>query len=166
MLPQLIPNANERDEALVNSASIDIRFGRDIIQEIGPDQFIEVKIPDEGIWLEPGEFILINTYERISVPNGYAVSMYLKSSTARKGINHLLAFWADPGWDGYLTMEIKNELRYTKRLIKPGMKVGQIVVEKLNGLSAKPYAGKYQNAASVEGAKDVADTKEIQSVVA
>lgn len=166
MLPQLIPNDNERDESLVNPASIDIRFGSDMIIETGRDVFVKYQMSQDGYWLEPGELILVNTYERIAVPNGYSVSLYMKSSTARKGINHLLAFWVDPGWDGYLTMEIKNENRYTPRLIKPGMKVGQIVINKLNGLAAKPYDGRYQGAKSVEGAKnDVADKQQVQFVL-
>ena len=164
MLHQIIPNESERDESLVNPASIDIRLGKPIITEGHTSGLSrETDIHEAGYRLDPGEFILARTYERISVPNGYAISLYLKSSTARKGLNHMLAFWVDPGWDGYLTMELKNELRHTPIILKPGMKIAQIVVDRLDGLSAKPYNGKYQGATSVEGIKqDVADNKQIQ----
>jgi dCTP deaminase len=152
MFPQLIPNELERDESMINPASIDIRVGYDIMleQEGG---WVTESLPDEGYWMAPGEFVLVNTFERIAVPNGYAVDLKLKSSTARKGFNHMLAFWVDPGWDGYLTMEIKNELSFNNLLLKPQMKFGQIVVHKLDGLAAKPYQGKYQTATTVEGVK-------------
>jgi dCTP deaminase len=153
ILPQLIPNDNERDYSLVNPASIDIRVGKNLIIETSYG-FKNIELNEnEGYWLEPGDFVLVDTYERICVPNGFAVDLKLKSSTARKGFNHSLAFWVDPGWDGRLTMEVQNILRYQPLVIRPKMKFAQIIVHKLDKPAMKPYSGRYQGAATVEGAK-------------
>src|SRR6266478_2200985 len=101
----------EPDFTLVNPASIDIRIGKTIILEKTPffkpsfekDAMVELLdleayyTSETPYWLAPGEFALVSTYEWITVPNGYAVELKLKSSTARKGFNHSLAFWVDPG---------------------------------------------------------------------
>ena len=152
MLPKLIPNESERDESLVNPASIDIRVGRDLLREGRWGNFCDNDDPDDVV-LCPGEFVLVSTFERIHVPNGYALDLRLKSSTARQGFDHSLAFWVDPGWDGYLTMEVRNTLRFGRLLLKPGMRFAQIIVHKLTGEAEKPYSGKYQGAKGAEGAK-------------
>ena len=79
--------------------------------------------------------------------------MYLKSSVARMGWNHSLAFWFDPGWNGIGTLEIKNITQYSILPIWYGMPFGQLVVHMLDDVPNKPYNGKYQNASGVEGVK-------------
>lgn len=152
MLDLLIPNKEEQDPSHINPASIDIRIGRSLIIET-EGGFQESPFPAEGIWLQPKEFILCSTWERIAVPNGYAMDLRLKSSAARRGFNHSLAFWVDPGWDGYLTMEIENVLRYNSLFLRPGMRFAQIIVETLTRAARHPYKGRYQGASGVEGAK-------------
>lgn len=148
ILHEIIPFDQQHEH--VNPASIDIRVGSNILREC-PGGF-EKRSFDAQIFL-PGEFALVETYEHIRVPNGYAVELKLKSSRAREGWNHSLAFWVDPGWDGVLTMEIHNALKYHKLILTAGVRFAQLIVHQLSGMAEKPYCGRYQGAGGVEGPK-------------
>lgn len=143
----------EPDYDLLNPASIDIRVGRHAILELGHGRWNKVELSENGTLFEPGVFALVETMEIFRVPNGYAMDLRLKSSTARLGWDHSLAFWVDPGWQGVLTMEVRNVLRYNSLLLRPGDRFAQAIVHRLSGDSDRLYAGRYNGARSVEGAK-------------
>lgn len=140
----------DEQRELVNPASVDIRIGQ------------YLKYEDESQWdllsqgpylLRPKEFVLVSTYEHLMVPNDLAVELKLKSSRAREGFDHSLAFWFDPGWDGIGTLEVHNMNRYKSLILERGMRFAQIIVHKLDRPVEKGYSGRYQNATSVEAAK-------------
>lgn len=147
------------DPALVNPASIDIRVGSEMIVEKATGKWetvsLEMNHPNERFPYKflPGEFALVSTLERLTVPNGYAVDLRLKSSRAREGWDHSLAFWFDPGWDGIGTMEVRNATRFQTLPLYYGLRFAQIIVHRLDKPAQKPYAGRYQKASSVEQAK-------------
>src|SRR6266446_3030607 len=157
----------ESDYGLINQASIDIRIGKTIILEKNPvssESFGKEAMgaaidlshdytSETPFWLAPGDFALVSTYEYVMVPNGYAIELKLKSSAARKGFNHSLAFWVDPGWNGILTMEIQNVLKHHHVPLWYGMRFAQMIIHTLDKLSLFPYGGRYQNAAQAEAAK-------------
>ncbi len=141
------------DYDMVNPASLDIRVGRRYIREVGHGRWEREPLPEAGLKVEPGDFLLVDTLESFAVPNGYAMALYLKSSTARRGWDHSLAFWVDPGWTGVLTMEVKNVLQYNPLTLRTGQRFAQAVIHKLSGPSARPYDGRYNGATGVEEAK-------------
>lgn len=162
LLPTLIPNVDERDVTLINPASIDVRIGRKMLMETkSGDQrppfreiHLDVMANEKDPWMiSPKSFALVDLYESIYVPNGYAVELKLKSSRAREGYNHSLAFWVDPGWNGYLTMEIQNVRQYSSLPLWTGMRFAQIIVHQLDQPALKPYHGRYQDAQGVEPSK-------------
>lgn len=126
----------------INGASIDITLGDEIMVENnsqgitstvdlkskGSLLMISVNLTEQGYRLSPGEFILASTKETFNLPNDITCEYKLKSSLARSGLQHMLAGWCDPGWNNSkLTLELKNVSRYHHLLIKPGMKIGQMV---------------------------------------
>ena len=137
------------DDKLINPASLDIKLGGQLIQENGN----LVSILRTPYMLEPGEFVLVETYEIIKVPIDLAVELRLKSSIARQGYNHSLAFWFDPGWEGIGTLEIQNINREKKLPLQEGMRFAQLIFHKLNSIPLAPYGGKYQWAQGVQGAR-------------
>lgn len=141
------------DRSFLNPASIDVRIGARVKRELSFGRFAEENIPDKGLTIEPGEFLLAHTEEVFSVPNGYAVELRLKSTIARLGWNHAMAVWIDPGFQGVITLEIKNDLSYNCLKLERGMRFAQAIVHRLSGPSLQPYNGKYQGATSVEEAK-------------
>lgn len=160
------------EKNLVNSASIDVRVGfgpwkaerRRRFWERFKDFFrrshaLELSTWEDvhprrfGLIIKPGESLLVPLLEHVEIPNGYVAELKLKSSTARQGWDHRLAFWVDPGWSGILTMEISNDMKWTSLHVHPGQRFAQLIVRKASGLSDKPYRGRYYGATKVEAAK-------------
>ena len=146
------------DEKLVNPASYDIRVGLNLMQEGSGGGWKKIYIGDlkenHPYWLGPGDFVLIETLETLTVPNGFAMECKLKSSLARQGLNHSLAFWFDPGWYGVGTLEISNVSKQQRIPIWYGMPIVQCIWHRLTGDAERPYQGRYQDATGVELAKE------------
>jgi dCTP deaminase len=135
---------DEIDFNLVNSASIDIRLGRNVMVERAPrtgensildfrrrDKMVMKRVEideDKGYILYPGEFILAESHEIFFLPNTISCEYKLKSSMARIALEHLNAGWADAGWNGsVLTLEFKNMSRYHSIKLRPMDAIGQMV---------------------------------------
>ncbi len=118
------------------------------VKEEMPDltELVEVK-PDEPFILHPGEFVLGSTLERVGIPNDLVARLEGKSSLGRLGLLiHSTAGYVDPGWDGYLTLELSNVANLPITLY-PGMKIGQISFFMLTTEADVPYGSagnKYQ----------------------
>lgn len=97
------------------------------------------------IKLWPKGFVLASTLERFKMPSSIGASVRDKSSLAREGIQAMNT-WIDPGWEGYLTLELVNHSDMI-RIIPAGAPIVQIVFEYLNQATVRPYSGKYQNQA-------------------
>ena len=119
---------------------IDVKQAQDLTE------LVEVK-PDEPFILHPGEFVLGSTLERVAIPDDLVARLEGKSSLGRLGLLiHSTAGYVDPGWDGYLTLELSN-VANLPITIYPGMKIGQISFFRLTTAADTPYGGagsKYQ----------------------
>lgn len=59
--------------------------------------------------IRPGEFVLAQTLETISLPNNLSAHVHGKSSLARTGLTvHATAPHIHPGWEGKITLEFYN----------------------------------------------------------
>lgn len=125
------------DPELVNPASVDLRISSQVIQLTMPGADLDCQLID--LW--PGLPILATTVEYIKLPNGVAGAVYLKSSWARRGLDHALAGWVDPGFFGELTLELHAHRPLS---ITPGDRVVQLVLMKLTKPTEQPYKGRYQ----------------------
>lgn len=159
-LEEIVPRGTERNLALVNPASLDIRLGQNVIMEgrnggtatLSMDQCEVDGIPGR-LLIHPGQFFLVETLEWLECPVDLAFDLRLKSSRAREGFNHSLAFWVDPGWAGRLTMEITNITEHRPLLLEYGKPFAQIVFYRLDEPCTKPYQGKYKGDHKVSGSK-------------
>lgn len=148
----------------VNSASVDVRIGNEILVEARPDQadtskpvdisskespkFVKVTIPEGGIVIQPGECFLAHTVETFNLPNTISGQFILRSTVGRCFLEHMQAGWADAGWHGaQLTLEFCNMLKHQSLLIKPGMRIGQMVFFEHDDVGKDSYAvkGNYNN---------------------
>jgi dCTP deaminase len=108
-----------------------------------PDLTDLVVVADrEPFILHPGEFVLGSTRERVRLPDDMVARLEGKSSLGRLGLLiHSTAGYVDPGWDGYLTLELSN-VANLPITIYPGMKIGQISFFRLSTAADKPYGSK------------------------
>src|SRR3990167_6023223 len=94
---------------------------------------------DDPFMVQPGEFVLGVTRERITVPDDLVVRVEGRSSLGRLGIIvHSTAGFVDPGFVGTITLEISNLNRLPVALY-PGMRVCQLAFEEMSSPAETPY---------------------------
>lgn len=98
---------------------------------------------EEEKWLFPDDFILASTIQRFIMPTHLLGIVHDKSTWARRGVavqNTVI----EPGWCGWLTLELTNHSKETI-VIKRGDPIAQIVFHYLDEEASVSYDGKYQN---------------------
>ena len=153
------------DPAQVNPASVNLRIGTTAkIETPSGIHSLDLKPFSETtpFLVEPGGWILTDVMEAISIPPYMEGTVVLRSSAARRGWDHAMAGFIDPGY-GYgkgkaskLTLEFVNCLRHHSLPIYPGQALVQL---RLNRLKVEPMehygiTGRYNGATCVEGCKD------------
>src|ERR1700761_3379958 len=68
---------------------------------------VDVRIA-QSILLDPGEFVLASTMESFKLPNDIVGFIKNKSSWVRNGVDAAHDTVLEPGWEGYLTVEITH----------------------------------------------------------
>jgi dCTP deaminase len=117
-------------------ASVDLRLGH------------KTRVPGEPagsmqdgdiLWLDPGQFILGHTLERVRLPNQLAAQVGGKSTLARKGLAiHVTAGFIDPGFEGHITLEIVN-LSQDVFPLTPKMLIAQLIFFRMDSIPSAPY---------------------------
>ena len=148
----------------VQPASYDVLLGIDMLVPYG-DEIIRVgrdtptyyKYPLPDV-LEPGQFVLCHTIEKVTFPSFLAGKFEGKSSLGRIGLmTHVTAGFIDPGFSGQLTLEVKN-VGPSPLWLEPGIPIGQIAFQLLSMPSERPYGSRglgshYQDSRGVVGSK-------------
>ena len=127
----------------INASSIDVRLGKHIKVEctrgVGYGREVDlaakedlswddIELGEHGYVVRPGQFLLAHTVETFNLPDNISAEFKLRSSVARVGLEHMLAGWADAGFHGaQLTLEFKNVTQAHGLIIRPGMRIGQMV---------------------------------------
>ncbi len=142
------------NESQLNPASYNLTIGTRGIIEM-PHGFEEIDLRG-NFSLAPGGWILVDVQEVIRVPPNHEAQVILRSSAARRGWDHALAGYIDPGYKGRLTLEFVNCLRHHPLPIKTGMELVQLKFSALRGSPERDYSttGRYYDADHVEGCKD------------
>lgn len=140
------------DAALVQPSSVDVRLDRffrvfnnsrythiDPREEM-PNLTTLVEVPEgEGFVLHPGEFVLASTLEKFTLPADLAGRLEGKSSLGRLGLlTHSTAGFIDPGFSGYITLELSN-VANLPIVLWPEMKVGQLALFAMTSPAEVPY---------------------------
>ena len=108
----------------LSSAGYDVRIAQDVL-----------------LW--PGRFVLASTVERFDMPPDVLGSVADKSTWARRGVavqNTII----EPGWRGFLTLELTMHAWRVLR-IRAGDPIAQIIFHQLAAATTAPYRGKYQD---------------------
>ena len=115
--------------------SYDLRLGCDLKTIRGKT----IDLNDGDYTLKPNEFILGSTFEYVSIPNTISAFVDGKSSLGRLGIAvHITAGFIDAGFEGNVTLEIKNNSDKQFRLSE-GMLIGQLIFFELKSECMRPY---------------------------
>lgn len=143
----------------IQPASIDVRLGdklksrsdeMDMIDPLRLKNGVheEYDIPETGYAIQPGEFVLGTTIERVEMPLDLLAQIQGRSSIGRLGITvHSTAGIIDPGYEGQITLELTNEGQEPV-LLYPKMRIGQLIFKELKSTAQRGYgddeSSKYQ----------------------
>lgn len=142
----------------IHASSLDLRLGRffkiynhskrAVLDPLDPKTLekattlIEVINHAEPFIVQPGEFILGVTMEKIRIGDDLVARVEGRSSLGRLGIIvHSTAGFVDAGFEGTITLEITNINRMPVALY-PGMRVCQLAFEEMSSKADIPYAKK------------------------
>ena len=128
-------------EQLVQPASYDLRVGNQAattsnkkVTDLVKEGFVEIK---------PGDFVIVITYERLTLSARHVGRFGLTSTYARKGLIATVGPQIDPGFRGRLTVGLTN--LSTKPIALPYKDVFLTVeLHSLEQAVDTPYAGPYQ----------------------
>ena len=101
----------------------------------------EISLTGDKYSLEPNEYILIETIEKVNMPENLLARVLPRSSVLRAGATVVTAL-VDPGYHGTLTFGMKNLSEFDFEFEK-GCRIAQIVFEEVVG-ETELYSGKYQ----------------------
>ena len=153
------------DEAMIQPSSVDVRVDRKFrVFHNSRHAYIDVRQPMEDLTelvevegdrpfiLHPGEFVLGQTLERVSLPSDVVARLEGKSSLGRLGLLiHSTAGFVDAGFEGNLTLELSN-VANLPITIYYGMPIGQMSFMRMDEPVERPYGtaeagSKYQGQA-------------------
>ena len=107
---------------------------------------VRVEFDDEGRYqkksMYSGEFVLASTIEKFRMPSNVLGIVHDKSTWARLGLacqNTVI----EPGWTGYLTLELTNH-GHQELIIERGMPIAQVIFHFVDR-ETRGYEGKYQD---------------------
>lgn len=117
-------------------------------------EYFEVVELEQGQYFDllPHEYALVVTLESIKVPNNLMAVLYPRSSTNRKGLSLDLTGIVDSGYEGQLTLPIRNNTMSQIVRLYPGERLCQIVFEELTE-AINPRKSKYHKRDIIEGIK-------------
>lgn len=161
-LREIIIEPPPRDED-IQPASVDVHLGHKFghLQKKNSiyrltDQSDVVYVERDSITLKPGQFVLGQLAESLTLNASHIARIEGKSSVGRKGIAiHVTAGFVDPGWSGILTIEIFN-VSDVSYILTPGDPIAQLAFDKLTVPSQRPYGhselnSHYQRSEGVKG---------------
>jgi dCTP deaminase len=93
----------------------------------------------QNLTLTQGEFKLASTLEHFVIPNDVMAFVLDKSTLARQGVS-LFNTCLEPGWSGYLTLEVVCHAPGPVRLLA-GQPIAQIVFHQMLAPPERTYAG-------------------------
>ena len=97
----------------------------------------------ETVWLFPGRrFVLAHAMEEFDMPNYLMGRVLNKSTWARLGVDASMTTNIEPGWKGFLTLELRYAGWKPIRIPK-GVGIAQVIFEDI--AEPRTYRGKYQN---------------------
>ncbi len=104
----------------------------DPLREHGPEYFDVTELEQGQVFdLLPGEYVLVSTFETLKVPNDLMAVLYPRSSVNRKGLSVDLTGIIDSGYEGPLTLPIRNNTQSQVIQLHPGERICQVVFEEL-----------------------------------
>lgn len=148
------------DYGSIEPASYDARVGKWAFASSLKEK---LNLGEKGVLIvEPGEFAVVETMERVGLDNQTAAQLGLRSEYARRGLLMLSGPQVDPGFNGILVVRVIN-LAPKPMALPYQAPFLTLQFFRLNGPVSKPYAGPQQGQAGI-GARDIQELVETEGM--
>lgn len=142
-----IKNRFEGTSYGLSEAGYDIRIKQDIVFDTVYEEINGIRIPVSTVSIgnkyHEGNFILASAIEEFHMPLNLVGTVTDKSTWARMGLS-VFNTVIEPGWNGFLTLELVYHGRDTL-YIKAGQGIAQVLFGELKEERDYGEHGKYQN---------------------
>lgn len=147
------------DMAHIDSCSVDLRLGNKFriykhneiphidVKKGVPEEYMETieKTEHESFIVHPGELILAHTKEFVRIPDNLVGTVDGRSSLGRIGLLvHSTANSIDPGFEGYIALEISN-IAKVPVILWPNIKICRLTFTQLTDSCETPYNKRRQS---------------------
>lgn len=110
------------DEGCIQEVCYDLRVGDEVY--LSEERLPEMLSPDKqpAVLIKPGQFALVKTLEKVSVPSDYVGFISIRSAYKFQGLVNVSGFHVDPTFEGHLLFAVQNvgpndiRLRYGERV--------------------------------------------------
>jgi dCTP deaminase len=104
---ELFPDISLFDKAHLQEASYDLRLGEQVFLS---DQKTPLQLSDDNpfVVIPPGEFALLMSYEKISVPRTLIGFITIRLKYKLQGLINVSGFHVDPRYSGHLIFSVQN----------------------------------------------------------
>lgn len=121
-------------------ASYDVRLGRELRTENGMVLDLDEEWTGGKFRMAPGRFLLGHTEEYFRIPPHLCARVDGKSTIGRRGLAvHVTAGFIDPGFNGQITLELKNHSQVNDFMLEPGLLIAQVTFHRLTDVPERPY---------------------------
>lgn len=127
-------------EDCVQPASYDLRVGK--FAYVSSNKAPTAMTEGGSIVLDPGNFMLITTFERLKLPSNVRGKVGLRSRHSLAGLVNLSGPQIDPGFSGHLTLGIVN-MGPRRRVIQFKERFFTVEFDRLEQTPVKQYGGMF-----------------------
>ena len=151
------------DNCYIGPSSVDLSLSpsyaklTSVVGIINPEKKLNYDEFTSDIYkMNPNEFILASTNEYIKVPEDMAAYVEGRSSIGRLGLQVQNAGFIDPGFEGQITLELKNQSGM-EIVLYEGLRICQLIYVRLTSKVETLYQGKYNKQKDATGSRIIQD---------
>lgn len=153
------------NESQINPNSYNLRlydellvYTEEVLDMKSKNDYVRIKIPEDGLLLQPGRLYLGRTVERTRTDK-YVPMLEGRSSIGRLGVCvHVTAGFGDVGFNGYWTLEL---FCIQPVIIYPGVEICQIYYHDISGDYDLYTNGKYNHNTDIQPSMLWKDFKDV-----
>jgi dCTP deaminase len=135
--PDRLERFGPMDASQVQPASLDVRLGEEFITHPEGSRIIP-SAEGSGYQIRPGECLLASLVETVAIWDNVVARVEGKSRWARQFLTVHSAGFIDPGFQGDITLELKND-GATDLWLVPGVRIAQLSFQWLAAPAKRPY---------------------------
>jgi dCTP deaminase len=136
-------NQESFDPDSIKRGAYELSLGREVYETSNTSKTVLTSPPSfrkENIQfsIEPGQFAMLLTEERVSIPNGFIGFLSVRSKFKFKGLINVSGFHVDPGYEGHLKFTVYNAGGRSITLTR-GSRMFPLWISTMNQKTRDPY---------------------------